>query len=260
MSQGVQNESRGMRRVAHGLAGDLSVWCANLDALSDALSDSQLVEPDRPRPARSPLSRESRRRLAARLVLRSLLADLLGVSPLEVELPAAVLGKPHLPGRQLRFSLSRSGALGLFGISSDWEVGVDLERVRTVPELRGLAQNHLTERERIDWRRNVDASERTRCFLEYWTRKEACGKALGVGLMIPPGRIEVGRAAGPRSVEIPIPGSICRLTVCPVSVSDGAVAAVAVTSEESADAAVRAYGHAGGQGAGSDSSSLSVFR
>lgn len=72
----------------------------------------------------------------------------------------------------LRFNLSHSGDVTLVAVARDSEVGVDVERIRPVIEMRAIARRWLG--------RDDIADEQE--FFRVWTRHEAMVKALGVGL------------------------------------------------------------------------------
>jgi len=72
----------------------------------------------------------------------------------------------------LRFNLSHSGDVTLIAVARDSEVGVDVERIRPVIEMRTIARRWLG--------RDDIAGEQE--FFRAWTRHEAMVKALGVGL------------------------------------------------------------------------------
>jgi 4'-phosphopantetheinyl transferase len=103
----------------------------------------------------------------------TLLARVLGYTP---EIAIAEKGKPYLAATpRIRFSLSRTSGMALVAIALDAEVGVDIERVRLIPEWRDIAQAYFTPAE-------AAAVNSERQFLRQWTRLEAQRKALGVGL------------------------------------------------------------------------------
>jgi 4'-phosphopantetheinyl transferase len=72
----------------------------------------------------------------------------------------------------LRFNLSHSGDVLLVALARDVEVGVDVERIRPVPEMQTIARRWL----------GLDVVANEREFFEAWTRHEAKLKALGMGL------------------------------------------------------------------------------
>ena len=77
----------------------------------------------------------------------------------------------------------------------DREVGVDVERLRPVPDMLEIAACCFSERERA-FLAELDGAERVDAFFRAWTRKEAWLKATGYGLALGPERVEVTMAAG----------------------------------------------------------------
>jgi phosphopantetheinyl transferase len=137
---------------------------------------------------------EANRFLASHAVLRSVLAKLLGETSRQLEIIAGADGKPRLAGNPVRFNMSRCGPMVLVGLSEAREIGVDIEQYRALPDLTSLARTHLSHREYEAWRtRKALLQEDT--FLDYWTRKEACLKAAGIGLSMPLERVDVGVGA-----------------------------------------------------------------
>ena len=181
------------------------------------------VEPDlngldaqeRERAARFKFERDRRRYVDAHLALRRVLAGRTGRAAAALEFVAGAYGKPRLAGpASCAFSLSHSDDLALIALADDGEIGVDLERVRPLPDLDALAHQCLTAQERQALAA-VPQADRPHAFLQSWTRKEACLKALGTGLQVEPATFAVGRdgdgdealvrietAAGTRSVIV----------------------------------------------------------
>ena len=169
-------------------------------------------------------ARERARQLAA-VALRALLRGY-GVPD-----PAFRLnphGRPALdppPRPPLDFNYSHAGGWALFAFARQRVLGVDLE----IPPRRfinpdRLAAARLTPAERRAWRAFPDRSRDT-ALLACWTRKEAHGKALGVGVRYPmqttclfadPGRWD-WRADGVCGLQLALP--------------DGGLAALAYTGE-----------------------------
>jgi 4'-phosphopantetheinyl transferase len=83
-----------------------------------------------------------------------------------------VNGKPCVPGARVKFNLSHSGELALCAVASDREVGVDVKRVRAVPEMRRIVERFFPGEEAGD----------PAAFFRLWTRREAFVKATGRGL------------------------------------------------------------------------------
>jgi 4'-phosphopantetheinyl transferase len=112
------------------------------------------------------------RRERSHQALRAILETVTGA---RVEFAVAEKGKPYLPGApEVRFNLARSHELALVGVALGVEVGVDIERLRPLPEYAAIAERFFppSEREGLD----------ERDFFRRWTRIEAKLKARGVGL------------------------------------------------------------------------------
>ncbi len=128
---------------------------------------------------RDPRARAARR--AARLCLRLLLARYLREDPAALELETAPGGKPFLAGGGLRFNLSHAGGLGLVAVSRDFEVGVDLERVRPVRRPERIAAR-MFGAGALEALAGVQGEARLHRFFEQWTLLEARQKCSGAGL------------------------------------------------------------------------------
>lgn len=239
MSKRVQYESGGIQPIPHEIPADLRLWWIDLDTYAASDPFEGLEASDYEQAERMAFEQEARRLLAGRHVVRSLVAETLGRSPRDLVIEADGFGKPRLLDSTVRFSLSRSGRYGLVGVSCEMEVGVDVELIRPVPEAEALARDHFTAVERAEWQR-AGPEQRDRRFLECWTRKEACAKALGTGLLIPPALIEVGCASDVRVVRIRLEETPCAVTVCSLDPTTEVVAAAAVATADAAEAARRA--------------------
>lgn len=157
----------------------------------DAGLAQQLLSPEeRARAAR--LLREADRGRYA--IGRAVLRRALGGAGLEIG--AREGGKPFCdaPGVK-RFNLSHTGTplgehFGLLALA-DHEVGVDIEAVRPLPELAGMARLVLTQAE-IAALEVVPPERRPLAFLRLWTLKEAVLKAAGFGLRHDPRALDLG--------------------------------------------------------------------
>jgi 4'-phosphopantetheinyl transferase len=217
--------------VAHQLGDGLTVLRFDLGEAgtppADLLDAASLA-----RAARLTQPREGRRLLAAHAILRSVLADALGRPAHALHLIAGAHGKPQLPTAALHFNMSRSGDHLLIALSRSGEVGADIERLRPLPQPADLALASLTARELARWRATAPY-ERDACLLRYWTRKEACLKAAGVGLGLAPARIEVLDDDAPCALTLRTLNRDWRLTLESLTMPAGLVAAVAMHAQPS---------------------------
>lgn len=220
-----------LQRVPRVGLPDATLWWVNLDECADVMPLNRPSMAEAARAGRMASRRDARRFLTSHGVLRLLLAEALGRSPDQVDLPDGELGKPRLSGGELHFNLSRSGAEALIGLSRDRAIGVDIEWSRDVPDADALARQHFTDAELSAWLR-AEVEMREELFLRGWTRKEACLKALGLGLSLPPAGLSVGCGGGLRAVDVKVGLIRARATVVSVTLPTRAVGAVATASPD----------------------------
>ncbi|MFI5268721.1 MAG: 4'-phosphopantetheinyl transferase family protein [Chloroflexota bacterium] len=166
-------------------AHELHLWRAPLDVdpslLARLAACLSLGELERSARLRQDLDRT--RFIAARGWLRMLLARYLESAASGVKLTEGPHGKPRLasgPG-WLRFNLSHSDRIAVYAVARDREVGVDVERLRSVFPIAEVARHYYSPRELSDLA-TLPERNRSRAAFDCWTRKEAYLKALGVGL------------------------------------------------------------------------------
>ena len=142
----------------------------------------------------------------ARGILRFLLGRYLSAPPEKIEILTTELGKPYvaesLNGQTLAFNLSHSGGIAVYGFCLNHPVGIDVEVLRPIPDLDRLAARFFSANEKKSLR-SVGSQTRAKLFLQYWTRKEACLKALGLGLRISPEEVDVASAPVPANQLTP---------------------------------------------------------
>jgi len=179
------------------VAPPFELWLAEL-AETTRDDDFALLDADeRARAARFHFERHRGRYVSAHGVLRRLLADRTGRPAASLAFESGPYGKPALVGEpRCAFSLSHCDELALVALADDGEIGVDLERVRELPDLEALARHCLTPAECRDLTA-LQPDARPLALLARWTRKEACLKALGTGLQIEPSSFAV-RADAPQ--------------------------------------------------------------
>jgi 4'-phosphopantetheinyl transferase len=135
--------------------------------------------------------------IVARGLLRTILARYLSVEPREIRFVYGASGKPALATEHgdtsLTFNLSHADDLAAYAIGRAPEIGIDVERIRPVPELEQIAEGFFSLGERAALMA-LPASERTIGFFNCWTRKEAYVKATGDGLAHPLDRFDVSLA------------------------------------------------------------------
>src|SRR5262249_50782825 len=110
--------------------------------------------------------RHRRRFTVARAALRRILAADVGEAPEALVFVEGAHGKPPRPGAGLEFTLSPSDELALVAVTRGGPVGVDVERLRDVPDALAIAESHFAPAERAAL---AAAPDTTRAFLNGWT-------------------------------------------------------------------------------------------
>jgi 4'-phosphopantetheinyl transferase len=179
------------RRPPPGLSlrgNEVDLWRAELDEQEPEAFASlrALLSPDEEeRASRFYFERDRRRFVVARGILRTLLGRYLRREPGTLQFRYGDNGKPALvmlAGEMpLHFNVAHSDALAVFAFCRAGEVGVDLERIRPLPEWRQIAATYFSAQElaRIE---ACPEHARAEAFFAAWTRQEAILKAQGVGL------------------------------------------------------------------------------
>ena len=179
---------------------EVHVWIATSDgsppsgeSQADELSPAELAESRR---FRFEVHRD--RFLAACLYRRRVLAAYLGIRPRGLEFGYGSKGKPTIanePADDLSFNASEADGLSLIAVARGRRVGVDVERLRSVPEAKGIVCDFGSPLEKEAFGL-VRREEREDWFLRWWTGKEAFVKAVGDGLSLPLATFSILVSAG----------------------------------------------------------------
>lgn len=217
-----------MTGAANALSIDAPVCrYVELDSFTDTLPAQVLSEEERARAQNLRFPVDRQRFVAAHVALRQALCAYTGLAPDALTLAIGAFGKPSLAGHpRTQFSLSHSQGLALIAIGGRGPLGADVELLRPMPDADDLAAAHFTRREQ-EALAALPADERDRAFLTCWTRKEACLKAIGVGLLVSPQSFDVGLAPDSRSVELPVAGRILVLALGPAPARTDSVGSLA---------------------------------
>lgn len=173
-------------------AGHAHLWWAVPERFTNsrelARYRSVLTDEERQKTDRFRFARDRKLCLLARVLARTTLSRYDGVDASDWRFRANRYGRPAVdtPTSSLHFNLSHTNGLVVCLVCRDREVGVDVEPRNRTGEWLDLATRSFSPREAAALRQ-VQAAERPRRFLEYWTLKEAYIKARGMGLAIPLG-------------------------------------------------------------------------
>jgi len=189
---------------------------------------------ERERASRFAFERDRCRFVIARARLRQLLGVRLDAAPDSIQLVYGPYGKPALApafaGSGLRFNVSRCEDVAVYAFARDREIGVDVEKVRTMRDADDIVTHMFSPVENETYFA-LSPRDRPLAFFQCWTRKEAFVKALGDGLHYPLDRFDVSLAPGEPArilrVERTLAGD-CPWTLHSFSPGAGLIGAVVV--------------------------------
>ena len=128
------------------------------------------------------------RYIFSHLLLRKILAAYLGCEPRGLEFNTARYGKPFvefLSSRaEISFSLSHSMDMTLIAVAGGTEVGIDVEFIREIKDVREIVDRFFSTNER-SFLNSIAPPDFNEAFFSYWTSKEAFIKGVGKGLSYP---------------------------------------------------------------------------
>lgn len=186
-------------------AGSVALIAFRLDPSPSVTAGLRRVldSDERARADRFKFDRHRRRFIVGRGVLRHVLARLLGRTPASVAFAYGEHGKPSVAGSDVPFNLSNSSDLATIAIGGSSELGVDVERLRSMDDAEAIASRFFSTPE-VDAFRSLETEDRDHGFFRCWTRKEAYIKAIGDGLTMPLDRFQVAFGSGeaPRFLAI----------------------------------------------------------
>ena len=167
--------------------GELHLWRAFLSA-NTAPYTQYLDEQERERMQRFRFEHDRRMYGFSHVLMRRLLAGYLGVLPKKIGYSYTQYGKPYLRFQdrhdRIEFNLSHSGEVILIAVAITVPVGVDVEKIKPLPEMDQIAARFFSNGEQVDLS-SLSGSAKLAAYYHCWTRKEAVIKASGEGLSMP---------------------------------------------------------------------------
>jgi 4'-phosphopantetheinyl transferase len=175
---------------------EVHICIASLDRADAEVSffAGLLAEDETQRAKRFYFPRDRDRFIVGRGLLRTILSSYLEVGPDEICFTYGTHGKPSLEQKEgqlgIDFNLAHSGGWGIYAVTKDRPVGVDVELIQHDFPGDSVAEHFFSPRE-VDSLRALPKDMQTAAFFRCWARKEAFIKALGLGLSCPLGDFDV---------------------------------------------------------------------
>lgn len=214
-------------------AEEASVWSASLHLDENAihLLENVLSLDERERAGRFSFGLHRRRFVAARGILRTVLSRYVAIDPAEIILSYGDHGKPFLAlpcgPAEIQFNVSHADDLALIAVTKGRGIGVDIETIGNRAYNPEVVRRFFSRREQ-DALRSIPEAERGKMFVVFWTRKEACIKASGLGLSLPLASFDVSSDAKEPRVIVFGEESTRSWTVVDIETVSGCAAACAV--------------------------------
>jgi len=175
--------------------GEIHVWTAHLVDEHRATADllAILSGEESAQAAQFSFERDRMRFIQAHGIVRQILSNYLDADAATLIFARTHHGKPYLipraNGPHLEFSVSRSSNCCMLAVQLDHSIGIDIEKVRDLPQAIDIVQSYFTPVESKALSALRGAARRD-AFFALWTHKEAMVKGLGISLAAHLGRIE----------------------------------------------------------------------
>ena len=179
------------------LKGEIHMWTVSIGAMKDQADrlESLLSVVEKRKISFYKFEHTRLSYIVSQAVLRMLLAAYLEVKPADVKMGTHKKGKPYLiHDRPIFFNISNSNDLCVYAFSCDAEVGIDIEKIRDLPDIDQLIEKNLTSRERGYLLK--DPAHKLNWFFRFWTYKESYLKAIGEGMRLTPENLEFSLEEG----------------------------------------------------------------
>jgi len=167
---------------------NVHLWRAWLDRPTSQMPwlTEILSADERARADRIKIDKARRHFVAGRGILRDILSRYLAAKPEAVAFDYGPQAKPSLAVGQgeVRFNVTHSHGLLLVAVTRARELGVDVEKLRPMPDAGRIAERFFSAAEKAALRA-VPSGQTAEAFFAGWTRKEAYLKALGDGITRP---------------------------------------------------------------------------
>lgn len=147
-----------------------------------------ITDAERARHDRYKFEHSRREYRTTRALVREVLSRYASVAPEQWQFAANAWGRPEISGPsgapRLRFNLTNTQGMVAIIVSSEHEVGLDVEPLDRDSETTAIADRYFSPSE-VRALFSLPKDEQRARFFDYWTLKEAYIKACGMGLAIP---------------------------------------------------------------------------
>jgi 4'-phosphopantetheinyl transferase len=163
------------------------IWFINFDiteekfnSLNSFLSKDEIIKASKFR-----FKKDKNCSIISRGALRLLSSKYLNIKPEDIIFKYGKYGKPEYNiDTELKFNVSHSGNMAILSFVKDFDIGVDIEKIKDDFDVLDIATNYFSELE-IEALKKVSKEKQAEHFYRCWTRKESFIKAKSQGLSFP---------------------------------------------------------------------------
>lgn len=189
-----------------------STEAMSFDELDEAIQ--RLTEPEQVRASNIRLETPRAAFVVGRLLLRTTVARIADVPFEDVVIELQTTGRPVLAGALSDYfvSIAHSGGCVVVAVANQ-QIGVDVEQLRqSAPSPQLMAR--VCSPDELRLLESMNDADRAVAFVKVWTRKEAYGKTIGIGIGFGLQSITVG-VSGPNAVTGPGDWRVADLDIDP---------------------------------------------
>ncbi|MEP7279706.1 MAG: 4'-phosphopantetheinyl transferase superfamily protein [Bacteroidota bacterium] len=192
-------------------SNQVHIWRACLDLAEPQMKGIlEILSTDEvQRAGRFRFEKDKKRFIAARGILRQILAGYLKMTAQQLRFEYTSFGKPVLAKNSdfdnIYFNLSHSDAYALYAFTRHRNVGIDIELIRNDAAVYQIAQKFFSPGE-VSSLESTNKNKLHDIFFQYWTRKEAIVKAKGEGISSPLEKVNVSLIDGKVLSPVLLPG------------------------------------------------------
>lgn len=173
--------------------GEIHIWSATIDERYEKLlTHSFLSVNERRNAARFSYDIDTFLFSVRHNLLRIILGGYLNCHPSKIKFNSNHYQKPHIdhPKSNIQFNISSSSNRFVAVFCQHHIVGVDIELIRQIEDIKQLSSDYFTIQESA-WVNSHPESMLESAFFQLWSKKEALFKAIGKGLNIELNTIDV---------------------------------------------------------------------
>jgi phosphopantetheinyl transferase len=165
----------------------IDLYAIHLDKVQTLVPDlyhSVLNTVEKQHISRQKIESVRNQRVLSRAILRLILGYHTHEQAQKLQINTTKYGKPYLKNQNLYFNVSHTKHMLTIALSTQYDVGIDIEYKNTDIQTQNLPKQCFHPQE-CEYFQSLSHNKKQLFFLEMWTKKEAASKAVGLGFHFP---------------------------------------------------------------------------